>query len=121
MEGKIKLLKIYISTSDRLGNRLLYEEIVREGREAGLGGATVYQGIMSFGASHSIHGANVVFPTHQIPVLIEFVDEEEKINRFFIRAKELIDESQKGALVTLQDVDVLLYKRGAKYNQFSNF
>jgi len=121
MEGKIKLLKIYISTSDRIGNKLLYEEIVREARTAGLGGATVFQGTMSFGASHSIHGSNVVFPTHQTPVAIEVIDEEEKINSFSIRAKELIDQSEKGALITVQDVDVLVYKKGAKYNQFANF
>lgn len=121
MEGKVKLLKIYISTSDRIGNKLLYEEIVREARDFGLGGATVVQGTVSFGASHSIHGNNVVFPTHQIPVFIEIIDEEEKINQFSVKAKELIDQSQKGALITIQDVDVIVYKRGAKYNQFANF
>lgn len=121
MEGKIKLLKIYISASDRIGSKLLYEEIVREARDAGLGGATVFQGTISFGASHSIHGSNVVFPTQQIPIAIEIVDEKEKIERFSARAKDLIDQSEKGALVTVQDVDVLVYKRGAKYNQFGNF
>jgi PII-like signaling protein len=121
MKENTCLLKIYISASDMVGKKLLYEEIVREARDFGLGGSTVFQGIISFGASHSIHGTNVIFPTHQSPVAIEIVDEREKIDLFYSKVEELIDQSGKGALVTLREVDVLLYKRGAKYNQFGNF
>ncbi len=121
MESNTSLLKIYISASDRIGKNLLYEEIVREAREDGLAGATVFQGVMSFGASHSIHNVNDMFPTNQVPVTVEIIDDEDKVEGFYPKAKKLIDQSEKGALVTMQHVEVLAYRSGKKYNQFANF
>lgn len=121
MKGVIRLLKIYISETDMIGNVPLYEEIVREARDFGLGGATVYRGILSFGASHSIHSVKTEFPKTHVPVAIEIVDEKPRIEAFEEKVKMLIDASEKGALVTVQDVDVLEYRRGRKYNQFTSF
>ncbi|WP_163717366.1 DUF190 domain-containing protein [Mangrovibacterium lignilyticum] len=121
MKGITSLLKIYVSASDMVGKTPLYEEIVREARDFGLGGATVFRGVLSFGASHSIHSVKMVFTTNQVPVTIEIVDERSKIESFKNVVKKLIDVSEKGALVIVQDVEVLEYKRGKKYNQFANF
>jgi len=104
-----------------IGKDLLYEEIVREARDFGLGGATVFRGILSFGASHSVHSVKMVFPTNQVPVAIEIVDEESKIDAFAAKVKALLDKSEKGALVTIQHLEVLEYRRGKKYNEFANF
>lgn len=121
MKGNTSLLKIYISASDMVGKNLLYEEIVREARDFGLGGATVFQGILSFGASHSIHSVKMMFSTNQVPVAVEIVDEGAKIEAFAGRVKTLLDKSEKGALVTIQHLEVLEYRRGKKYNEFANF
>lgn len=121
MKSNTSLLKIYISATDRVGKNLLYEEIVREARDEGLAGATVFRGIMSFGASHSIHNINVSFPTNQVPVCIDLIDDEAKIQDFYPKVKKLIDQSEKGALMTLQPINVLTYRSGKKYNQFANF
>ncbi len=121
MKGATSLLKIYVSASDRLDGALLYEEIVRAARDFGLGGATVFQGVLSFGASHAIHSIKGNFPTSQVPVAIEIVDESPKINAFREQLKDMIDSSEKGALVTMQNVDVWEYKRGKKYNPFGDF
>jgi len=121
MQGNTSLMKIYISATDMVGKEPLYEEIVRQAREFGLGGATVFRGILSFGASHSIHSVKMVFPTNQIPVTIEIVDEQEKIDAFTPVVKGLLDRAQKGALVTVQNVEVLEYRRGKKYNEFASF
>ena len=121
MKGKASLLKIYISETDKIGSTPLYEEIVTEARNAGLAGATVHRGILSFGASHSIHTMKIFALSSQLPIVVEVVDKENDIRKFARKVNELIAESKKGALVTIQDVDVIEYKPGEKYNQFKNF
>lgn len=121
MKGKACLLKIYISDADKIGSTPLYEEIVKEARENGLAGATVYRGILSFGASHSVHTLKIFALSNHLPVVIEIVDEEEKIKEFSSRVRELVGLSQKGALITIQKLEVIEYKAGDKYNQFRSF
>jgi hypothetical protein len=121
MKGKASLLKVYISESDKLGSSPLYEQIVAEARSQGLAGATVHRGILSFGASHSIHTMKIFALSNQLPVVIEIVDEKNTVKKFAVKVNEMIGQSKKGALVTIQPVDVLEYKPGEKYNQFKSF
>lgn len=121
MKGNAYLLKVYISESDKIGSSPLYEEIIREAREAGLAGATVYRGMLSYGASHSIHTMKIFALSNHLPVIVEMVDKKEKVREFSERVRELISLSQKGALITMQPVNVLEYKAGDKYNQFRTF
>ena len=121
MEGKANLLKVYISETDTIGSTPLYEVIVKEAREAGMGGATVNRGILSFGASHSKQTSEISSLSHQIPIVVEIVDEEELIKKFAKRVQELISISKKGALVTIQTIEIVEYRPGDKYNQFRTF
>lgn len=121
MKGKTSILKIYISESDKIESTLLYDLIVNEAHEAKLAGATVHRGILSFGASHAIHTRKVYSLPNNIPIIIEIIDEEDKIRQFSKRVKELIDQGKKGALVTIHPVEVIEYKPGDKYNVFDSF
>ena len=121
MKKQASELKIYISESDKIGSKPLYEEIVREAREKGLAGATVYRGILSFGASHSIHTMKIFALSGNLPVVIDIVDEDKLIRQFAETVHKLIEKSKKGALVTIQKVEVLEYKHGDKFNQFKAF
>jgi len=121
MKGKTCLLKIYISEADKIGSSPLYEEIVKEARENGLAGATVYRGILSYGASHSIHTMKIFALSNHLPVMIEIVDEEKKVREFSERIRELVTFSQKGALITIHPLEIIEYKAGDKYNQFGSF
>ena len=121
MKGKASLLKIYISESDKIGSSPLYEEIVAEARNRGLAGATVHRGILSFGASHSIHTMKIFALSNHLPIVIEIVDKEKDIRAFAEKVNDLIKQSKKGALVTIQPVEVVEYKPGEKYNQFKTF
>ena len=112
---KTGILKIYIGESDKINGRVLFEEIVFEARNAGLAGATVYKGIMSFGASHSIHTQKIFALSTDMPVAIEITDSKEKLNEFMKTVNELMDQSKKGGLVTFHEVDVLRYEMGEKY------
>jgi len=113
--GKAGILKIYVGESDKIHGRPLFEEIVFEARKAGMAGATVYKGIMSFGASHSIHTMKIFALSGDMPVSVEIVDTIEKLDEFAAKVNELMDAGKKGGLVTFQEVDVLRYEVGEKY------
>ena len=117
IEGKAAVLKIYIGESDKINGRPLYEEIVFEARKAGIAGATAFKGIMSFGASHSIHTQKIFALSGDMPVSIEIVDNKEKLEEFACKINHLMGNSKRGGLVTLQELDVLRYEVGEKYKK----
>ncbi len=117
ISGKAGLLTVYVGESDKLHGRPLFEEIVFEARKAGVAGATVFKGIMSFGASHSIHTQKIFALSGDLPVSIEITDTEEKLKAFAKRINELMDQSKKGGLVTFQEVQVWRYEKGEKYKK----
>ena len=100
------LLRIYIGESDRWQHKPLYEAIVLKARELHLAGATVLRGPMGFGKSSRLHTAKILRLSMDLPLVIEIVDGEEKINAFL----PLLDEMIGGGLVTLEKVKVLHYR-----------
>ncbi len=103
------LLRIFIGESDRWEHTPLYEAIVLKARELHLGGATVLRGPMGFGKTSRLHTAKVLQLSMDLPLVIEIVDSEEKINAFLPELDRMIS----GGLVTLEKVKVLHY-RGAE-------
>lgn len=101
------LLRIFIGESDRDpdGDRPLYEAIVRRAREAQLAGATVLRGPMGFGRHSLVHSAKLLELSTDLPIVIEIVDSEEKIEAFVPLVDELVTEG----LVTLEAVRILRY------------
>lgn len=112
---KTGILKIYVGESDKINGRVLFEEIVFEARNAGLSGATVHKGIMSFGASHSIHTMKIFALSSDLPVVIEIVDNIEKLNAFTKTVNKIMDASKRGGMITLQELSVIRYEKGEKY------
>lgn len=109
-----KLLRVFIGESDRSGHHPLYEVIVRTAKERGLAGATVLRGVEGFGAnSRTIHTAKILRLSEDLPVIIEIVDTEAGIRAFLPVLDELIARSGGGAMVTLEQVEVLHYGPGA--------
>jgi PII-like signaling protein len=115
IEGKASILKIYIGEADKLNGRPLYEEIVFTARKAGLAGATVYRGILSYGASHSIHTMKIFALSSDLPVILEIIDTAENLENFLPQLNKMIDDSKKGGLITMQEIDVIRYSQGEKY------
>lgn len=113
--SKAMLLCIYISSTDKAGTKVLYEEIVFKAKKAGLAGATVLKGLLGFGASSVIHSYKFWEVTEKIPTLIQIVDEEEKIMSFYETIRPTLETMKYGCLVTTQYVNVLLYKAGQKH------
>ena len=117
---KTGILKVYMGETDKVHGRPLFEEIVFEARNAGIAGATVTKGIMSFGASHSIHTMKIFALSGDLAVIVEIVDNIEKLDEFAKKVNELMDLSKKGGLVTFQELDVIRYISGEKYRKESS-
>jgi PII-like signaling protein len=103
------LLRIFIGESDRWEHKPLYEAIVLKARESHLAGATVLRGPMGFGKSSRLHTAKILRLSMDLPMVIELVDSEEKIQAFL----PVLDPMMKGGLVTLEQVRVLHYRGDA--------
>ena len=99
------LLRIFIGEDDKADHRPLYEAIVLKAREMHLAGATVLRGPMGFGHSSVLHTTKIVRLSQDLPLVIEIVDSEEKINGFV----DAIEGMMGSALVTTEKVKVVQY------------
>ncbi|MGO8919595.1 MAG: DUF190 domain-containing protein [Stellaceae bacterium] len=99
------LLRIFIGEDDRHEHLALFEAIVLKAREQHLAGATVLRGPMGFGHSSRLHTAKVLRLSEDLPMVIEIVDSDDKINAFL----PLLDAMIGSGLVTLEKVKVLQY------------
>src|SRR5438045_8381369 len=102
------LLRIFIGENDRFEHAPLYEAIVLKAREMHLGPATVLRGPMGFGHSSRLHTTKILRLSEDLPLVIEIVHSEEKINEFL----PVVDGMMSGGLVTLEKVQVLQYGTG---------
>jgi len=103
-----KLLRIFIGETDRWEGRPLYEAIVLLAKKEKMAGATALKGFMGFGAKSHLHTAKLLDLSSDLPVVVEIVDSEEKIQKFL----SLIDPMVKEGLITLEKATVLLYRAG---------
>lgn len=102
------LLRIFLGESDRHGDKPLYEWLVHKAREHGLAGATVLRGLEGFGAHSRLHTAKILRLSTDLPVVVEIVDTQEKIDAFM----PLVDGAVREGLATLEKVVVRFYRSG---------
>ena len=110
LKGDSALLRIFVGERDKSDHRPLYEAILFAARKQGVAGCTVIKGIMSYGASTIVHTAKFIEISQDLPIIIELVDEEKKINEFVKTADKMMDEAACGGLITIEKVSVLYYK-----------
>lgn len=104
-----RLLRIFLGDSDKIGMTPVYEKIVIEAKKTGLAGATVFKGIMGFGRSSRIHTSKILRLSADLPLIIEIVDENEKIEEFIPHLDQLFEEADCGGLITIEKADVIKY------------
>jgi len=114
LNNEISRMRIYASSTDKLDGKPVYESIVFKAKQMDLAGATAYRGVMGFGASSVIHTSKLWELTEKLPVITEIVDDKKKILSFFESIRPGLDKMTKGCLVTIEKVEVLLYKAGGK-------
>ncbi|HWI29437.1 MAG TPA: DUF190 domain-containing protein [Stellaceae bacterium] len=102
------LLRIFIGEDDHHQHLPLYEAIVLKAREQHLAGATVLRGPMGFGHSSRLHTAKVLRLSEDLPMVVEIIDGEERINAFL----PLLDGMMGSGLITIEKVKVLQYGEG---------
>ncbi len=99
------LLRIFFGEDDKFEHLPLYEAIVLKAREMHLAGATVLRGPMGFGHTSRIHTTKILRLSQDLPIVIEIVDTQEKIDAFI----PTLDAMMTSGLVTLEKVQVLQY------------
>jgi PII-like signaling protein len=100
-------MRVFIGESDRHEGRPLYEAIVLRARACGLAGATVLRSPMGFGANSRLHTAKILRLSDDLPMVVEIIDEEAKIEAFL----PVLDTMMDGGLVTLEKVRVIRYQQ----------
>ena len=101
-----KLLRIFIGESDKWNGKPLYEEIVLMAKKQGMAGATAIKGFMGFGCKSHMHTAKLLRLSEDLPIVVEIVDSEEKINTFIPQLENMVKEG----LVTLEKANVIMYR-----------
>lgn len=100
------LLRIFIGEAQKWHHQPLYEAIVQKAREMHLGGATVLRGPMGYGKTSRLHTAKILNLSMDLPMVVEIVDSEEKINAFL----PVVDQMIGSGLVTLEKAKVIYYR-----------
>ena len=98
-------LRIYIGESDKIRGKPLYMHILKLLKSNGIKGATVYRGIAGYGSHSLIHTVNVMRLSEDLPVVIEVVDEADKIERILPLIEDVVEEG----LITLDPVRLVYY------------
>jgi PII-like signaling protein len=104
-QGKAKLMRIYIGENDKWHGKPLHMALIESMRANEIAGATVYQGVLGYGANRRIHKDSALHLSHDRPVMLSVVETEEKLQAFF----PVLDEMIQQGLIVLSDVDVIKY------------
>lgn len=99
-------LRIYVGEADHHHGEPLYETVLKRARKAGLAGATVFHGVLGYGKASTMHSARILRLSEDLPVVIEIVDQRNRIEEFLPE----IDGLVMNGLVTIQPVQVVFYR-----------
>jgi PII-like signaling protein len=110
LEGRAKMLRVYIGEDDRWEGEPLHEAIVKKLRMMDIAGATVYRGVLGYGAQQRLHRPGWLGLSTDLPVMISVIDTEEKIRGVLPALDEMVDEG----LIALSDVEIIKYTHSRK-------
>ncbi|HZW38480.1 MAG TPA: DUF190 domain-containing protein [Ignavibacteriaceae bacterium] len=109
IKGEAKLIRIFVGETDLINHIPVYEKIVNEARKVHLAGATVYKGVMGFGKASLIHTSKILRLSENLPMVIEIIDTEKKIEEFLPTIHNIFEEAKSGGLITMEKVDIIKY------------
>ena len=105
IEGKAKMMRIYIGEADKWRDKALHQALVEAMRANDIAGVTVYRGILGYGAHGRIHKDKALHLSHDCSIMLSAIDTEEKIRAFLPLVEQMVEEG----LVVLSDVDIIKY------------
>jgi PII-like signaling protein len=109
ISGQAVLLRVFVGEGDKWGHLPLYEAIVKRARDRDLAGATVLKGVLGYGASARMRTQKILDLSADLSMVIEIVDEAQKIEDFQLQLKDIFTEAGCGGLVTMENVLVRHY------------
>ncbi len=101
-----QLLRVFIGEQDKFDGKPLYEALVLEARKMGMAGATVYRGMLGYGANSVVHTDKILRLSQSLPMVVEIVDTPAKIESFL----PTLDKMMQEGLVTLEKARVIIYR-----------
>ena len=107
--GRKKLLRIYVDSSDQHEGHPLWQRLLSSVKDEGMAGATVFKAVAGIGVHTEVHTFEIWSMTQKLPVIIEIIDDEERVLAFLDRYEDMIGEG----MVTMCDIDVLRYKKNS--------
>ncbi len=105
IEGKARMMRIYVSEADRWKDKPLHTALVEAMRANDIAGVTVYRGILGYGAHGRVHKDKALHVSHDASIMLSVVDREEKLQAFLAIVEQMVEEG----LVVLSDVDIIKY------------
>lgn len=105
IEGKARMMRIYVGESDRWQDKPLHEALVQAMRANDIAGVTVYRGILGYGAHRRVHKDRPLHLSHDASIMLSAIDTEEKLKAFL----PLVDRMVEEGLVVLSDVEIIKY------------
>ncbi|MGB8478507.1 MAG: DUF190 domain-containing protein [Acidobacteriaceae bacterium] len=105
IEGRARLMRIYIGEADRWNDKPLHNALVEAMRANDIAGVTVYRGILGYGAHRRIHKDKPLHLSHDCPIMLSVIDTEEKLQAFLPTVERMVQEG----LVVLSEVDIIKY------------
>jgi PII-like signaling protein len=102
-QGAARMLRVFLGEADRWHGEPLYDAIVRKLRMLEIAGATVYRGILGYGAKGHEHRRSFFHPVRDLPVMISVIDEPRKIEE----AAEAIETMLEDGLIVISDVEMV--------------
>ena len=112
--GNKKLLRVFTSSTDKFRHTPIYEVVVYAARRYGIAGATVIRGVMGYGSSSHVSSEKFWEISEKVPVIVEIIDDADKIEQFFDTIKPYLEMIRKGCIVTIEPVNVVFFKTGNK-------
>ena len=105
IEGKARMMRIYVSEADRWKDKPLHLALVEAMRVNDIAGVTVYRGILGYGAHGRVHKDNALHTSHDASIMLSVIDREEKLQSLLPIVEQMVEEG----LVVLSDVDIIKY------------
>ena len=102
-QGKAKLMRIFLGEADQCNGEPLYEAIIKKLRMMDIAGATVYRGILGYGAKGHTHKEGFLHISRDLPVMVSVIDSAEKLNQ----ARDAIESMMQDGLIVMSDVEII--------------
>jgi PII-like signaling protein len=99
-------MRVHIGERDKFHGKSLYAAIVELLRARHYAGATVYRGIMGFGASSTVHTDRIEALSLDLPIIVECIETQERIDAILPELDGMIG----GGLITLERANVIMYR-----------